>query len=181
MGALTQETTTYPFKFLNVQKQFETYRGSLRSIKYYIKVTIDTKLRTHTYEQEFAVINAEKRDCLEEENYPIKLEIGIEDWLQLVFEVDKTKYALGDVVEGTVTFKNVGLKLQTMEVQLMKIETMQNTGFKPDISTITSFELMDGWPTKNEVIPIRFFLRSYSLNPTMSDVYNKFSLKNLYI
>ena len=34
IGMLTTEVNTYPFKFMNVQKQFETYRGFCKNVKY---------------------------------------------------------------------------------------------------------------------------------------------------
>jgi len=63
----------------------------MRNVKYYIKVTIITKFRNCEYEQEFAVIRPDFPDVLKQDNQPIKLEVGIEDWLHLVFDVDSRK------------------------------------------------------------------------------------------
>jgi len=36
---------------------------------------------------------------------------------------------------------------------------------------------MDGCPSKNEVIPIRLFLKPYELTPTYVNINNRFSVK----
>lgn len=177
MGALMQEVSTYPFKFMNVQKQFETYRGTLKSVKYFLKLTIDTSLRNHTYEQEFAVINPEKPDCLEKENLPIKLEVGIEDWLHIVFDFDHRHFGLKDTSTGRVTFKKVGIRLNTMEIQIIKKETINVPGVQPISTVIAKFEIMDGGPIKNETVPIRFSFKPYDLTPTMDNINNKMSVQ----
>ena len=45
-------------------------------------------VRNRDYEQEFAVIRPDFPDVLKQYNQPIKLEVGIEDWLHLVFDVN---------------------------------------------------------------------------------------------
>ena len=78
IAILSKDVNTYEFKFINVQKQYESFRGQLRNIRYLLRLTIDTKFRTLTYEQEFLVRNPEKISVLNENNQPIKLEVGIE-------------------------------------------------------------------------------------------------------
>ena len=177
IGMLTTEVHTYPFKFMNVQKQFETYRGVGKNVKYLLRLTIEAKLKTLTYDQEFAVINPEPPSVLETDNKPIKLEVGIEDWLHLVFDVDSRNFGLKDVAKGRVTFKKVSIRLKSMEVQLIKKETVNTGGMPPETTTITKFEIMDGGPIKNETIPIRFYLKPYELTPTMTNINNRFSVQ----
>ena len=177
IGMLTTEVNTYPFKFMNVQKQFETYRGVGKNVKYLLRLTIEAKLKTLTYDQEFAVIIPEPTSVLETDNKPIKLEVGIEDWLHLVFDVDSRNFGLKDVAKGRVTFKKVSIRLKSMEVQLIKKETVNTGGMPPETTTITKFEIMDGGPIKNETIPIRFYLKPYELTPTMTNINNRFSVQ----
>lgn len=177
IGMLTTEVNTYPFKFMNVQKQFETYRGVGKNVKYLLRLTIEAKLKTLTYDQEFAVINPEPPSVLETDNKPIKLEVGIEDWLHLVFDVDSRNFGLKDVAKGRVTFKKVSIRLKSMEVQLIKKETVNTGGMSSETTTITKFEIMDGGPIKNETIPIRFYLKPYELTPTMTNINNRFSVQ----
>merc|ERR1711957_78357 len=58
------------------------------------------------------------------ENQAIKLEVGIEDWLHLIFDVKRNKFSLKDCIDGQVTFKKVGLRLKGMEIQIIKKETI---------------------------------------------------------
>lgn len=176
VGSLGAEVNTYPFKFLNVQKQFESYRGFLKNIKYILKLTIDTKLKTHTYEQEFAVINPEPAKILENDNLPIKLDVGIEDWLEITFDVDRRNFSLKDVIVGRVTFRKVSLRLETMEILIIKKEIAKNGAQREEV-VICEYEIMDGSPIKNETIPIRMFIKPYDLSPTMANVNNKFSVQ----
>jgi len=50
-------------------------------------------------------------------------EVGIEDWLHLIVEFEKSRYYLEDCVSGLITFKKVSLKLKFMELQIIKKET----------------------------------------------------------
>lgn len=170
---MKEEINKYRYCFQNVQKQYESFRGTLITVRYFLRLTIDTQLRAHVYEEEFAVINPEKPEILEEENLPIKMEVGIEDWLHLVFDIDRRHFGLKDVLEGRVSFMKVGLKLNYMELQIIKKETVQFGG--NDTSVISTYEIMDGAPVKNEIIPIRLYLKPYELSPTMNNVNNKFS------
>jgi len=60
-------------------------------------------------------------------------------------------------VKGKVEFKNIKIRLKTMELAIIKKETTgSGSKFSTDESTITKFEVMDGSPVKGEKIPIRF-------------------------
>ena len=177
IAILSKDVNTYEFKFINVQKQYESFRGQLRNIRYLLRLTIDTKFRTLTYEQEFLVRNPEKISVLNENNQPIKLEVGIEDWLHLVFDLDSRNFSLKDIILGRVTFKKVSIRLKNMEVQIIRKEIVNVQGVAPISSVIARFEIMDGGPIKNETIPIRFFLKPYDLTPTLNNVNNKFSVQ----
>ena len=49
---------------------------------------------------------------------------------------------------------------------------------KTNQEELSSFEIMDGCPAKEEQIPIRFYLSSCDLlGPTLTNVNNKFSVK----
>ena len=73
VDTLTQEITTFPFQFSNVQKQYETYRGISKNVKYILRLTIDTRFRSLVYDQEFFVINPKPMTVLDnKDNHPIK-------------------------------------------------------------------------------------------------------------
>ena len=42
---------------------------------------------------------------------------------------------------------------------------------------VARYELIDGVPTKNERIPLKFFLKSYNLTPTYPNIDNVFFVK----
>ena len=177
IGILNNDVNTYPFKFTNVQKQYESFRGESRNIKYYLRLTIETKFRSLVYEQEFLVRNPEPISVLSENNQPIKLEVGIEDWLHLVFDLDSRNFGLKDIALGRVTFKKVSIRLKSMEVQIIRKEVVNVANVAPIQKVLTRFEIMDGGPIKNETIPIRFFLKPYDLTPTLTNINNRFSIQ----
>ena len=178
VGTLIQEITTFPFQFTNVQKQYETYRGISKNVKYILRLTIDTRFRSLVYDQEFFVINPKPITVLDtEDNKPINMEVGIEDYLHLVFDVKKSHYGIKGTLEGSVTFLKVGFKFRSMEVQIIKKEVSNVAGAQPESKVIVRYEIMDGGPIKNEVIPFLFYLKPYKLGPTMNNIGNKFSVQ----
>ena len=107
----------------------------------------------------------------------VKLEVGIEDCLHIEFEYDATRLALDDDVTGRVHFLLVRIRIRTMELALVRRETVGAAGGGgagsgsaglPESETLTRFELMDGCPVRGEVIPIRMPLAGLDLTPTFS-------------
>lgn len=176
LGILSKEVNNYEFKYSAVEKQFETYYGKTMNVRYILRLTIETKFKSLTYEQEFAVQNPMAPDVLQNENHPIKLEVGIDEWLHLSFELFSRNFAQKDVASGKVTFKKVSLRLLGMEVQLIKKETLVGAP-QPDTQILAKYEIMDGGPIKHETIPIRLFMKPYELTPTMNNVSNRFSVQ----
>ena len=104
-----------------------------------MKVTILTKFRNCEYEQEFAVIRPDFPDVLKQDNQPIKLEVGIEDWLHLVFDVDSRNFELKDIIKGKVTFKKASIRMKSIEIQIIKKESVNVQGVEPDTNVITKY------------------------------------------
>jgi vacuolar protein sorting-associated protein 26 len=123
-GLLSSELTTLSFNFTNVEKQYETFKGNNILVRYLLRVTITAKMRTITQEQEFGVINPESITVMGDNNSPIRLEVGIEDWLHLIFDVERSHFHLKDCLKGQVAFKKVSIRLKSMELQIIKRETM---------------------------------------------------------
>ena len=67
--------SNYPFSFANVEKQFESFRGSYVSVRYYLKVTISRKYNEVTKECEFLVLNPVSIEELAKNNEPVKSEV----------------------------------------------------------------------------------------------------------
>jgi vacuolar protein sorting-associated protein 26 len=180
-GVLDNEITQIDFEFNNVDKLYETYRGKGISVRYILFVTLEGKYKRLTKEQEIIVHKPIKRDDFYNslENKEIRMDIGIEDWFHVGFEVFSSHFHLRDVVAGEVTFKKVSVKLQSMEMQIVKRETVgAGSNAVPDNDVLYTFEVMDGAPFRNETIPIRIFLNAFSLlSPSYSNVNNKFSVQ----
>jgi hypothetical protein len=174
-GELT-ENKTYPFEFMNVEKQYESYNGINVRLRYFLRFTISRSFQANiTKEMDIWVHNFQKPP---EINNSIKMEVGIEDCLHIEFEYNKSKYHLKDVIIGKIYFLLVRIKIKHMEIALIKRES---TGSGPNLynesETLTKYEIMDGAPVRGESIPVRLFLGGFELTPTYRNVHNKFSVK----
>jgi len=174
-GELT-ESKTFPFEFLNVEKQYESYNGINVRLRYFLRFTISRNFQSNiTKELDIWVHNYQKPP---EINNSIKMEVGIEDCLHIEFEYNKSKYHLKDVIIGKIYFLLVRIKIKHMEIALIKRES---TGSGPNLynesETLTKYEIMDGAPVRGESIPVRLFLGGFELSPSYRNVHNKFSVK----
>ena len=174
-GTLTNQINTFKYSFNNVELSYESYRGIEFNVRYILRVIISSTLRSLTWEREFGVVRPMTREVLKNNNEPIRMDVGIENWLHLTFELDRTKYSTKDVITGRVTFKKVSMFLKSMLLQIIRREKI--IGGETDNAILCRFEIMDGAPIKNEIVPIRFFLAPYELTPTYQNVNNKFSVQ----
>uniref|UniRef100_A0A8C7TS17 VPS26, retromer complex component A n=1 Tax=Oncorhynchus mykiss TaxID=8022 RepID=A0A8C7TS17_ONCMY len=173
-GELTQNRS-YDFEFTQVEKPYESYVGTNVRLRYFLKVTVMRRLSDLVKEYELIV---HQLATYPDVNNSIKMEVGIEDCLHIEFEYNKSKYHLKDVIVGKIYFLLVRIKIQHMELQLIKKEM---TGIGPstttETDTVAKYDIMDGAPVKGESIPIRLFLAGYDLTATMRDVNKKFSVR----
>lgn len=174
-GTLRNQHSKFKFTFNNVEKSYETYHGVEIELKYLLRVIIVSTLRNLTWEREIGVLHPNPRDILNVLNDPINLEVGIDEWLHLTFELDKTKYGTKDLVTGRVNFKIISMRLKSMSLEVVRKESL--IGSFVDQALLCKYEIMDGAPVKNECVPIRFFLSPYELTPTYPNVNNKFSVQ----
>ncbi|XP_078269244.1 vacuolar protein sorting-associated protein 26A [Rhinoraja longicauda] len=160
---------------MQVEKPYESYIGANVRLRYFLKVTMVRSLSDLVKEYDLIV---HQLASYPDVNNSIKMEVGIEDCLHIEFEYNKSKYHLKDVIVGKIYFLLVRIKIQHMELQMIKKEI---TGIGPstttETETIAKYEIMDGAPVKGESIPIRLFLAGYDLTPTMRDVNKKFSVR----
>jgi vacuolar protein sorting-associated protein 26 len=174
-GTLSNQVNSFKYSFNNVELTYESYRGIEFNVRYILRVIIATTLRSLTKEREFGVVKPMTKEVLKNNNEPIRMDVGIENWLHLSFELDRTKYSTKDVITGRVTFKKVSMFLKSMLLQIIRREKI--IGGEVDNAILCRFEIMDGAPIKNEIVPIRFFLSPYELTPTYQNVNNKFSVQ----
>lgn len=194
-----------PFKFRNLDMEFESYRGRNVSVRYIIKVLMERKfLPPVTKEHDLWVqaIGMEPR-----EHEPIKMEVGIEDCLHIEFQYDRRMYHLQDIIRGKIHFLLVRIKIKHMELAVIRRETsgegvaaaaaaasasdsaaaaaaaasanVDANNIFTETQTLVKYEIMDGWPSANEVIPVKLSLQGIpaDLTPTYTAVNNRFSVR----
>lgn len=113
---------TFDFSFNKADKPYETYSGMRIHLRYVVRVTINRGYASKIVkEEEFAVSNVEEEP---ETQSLIKMEVGIEDCLQIEFEYNKGKYHLKDCVLGKVYFILVKIRIKYMQLQLIRRESI---------------------------------------------------------
>lgn len=116
-------------------------------------------------EKEFIVMNPANIEP--DLNANTKMEVGIDNFIQLEYELFKSKFNLSDCILGKIYFIKINIPIKTMEIHIYKKETI-GTNLKKisDQNLICKFEIMDGSPNENEIIPIRVYLDCYDLTPS---------------
>jgi len=148
-GQLNNEITHFDFEFSGVEKQYESYRGSNISVRYFLQSTLTSKYKNIVTEAEFVVLKFKNWNDFQTDNNPLKIEVGVEDALHVSFQLDRSKYHLRDVITGEVLFKVIGLRLNSMEVQITKNETLgAGNQIYTEKEVLARFEIMDGTPFK---------------------------------
>lgn len=165
----------YSFEFKNVEKQYESYRGTNVKLRYFLKCIVLRKSADVIREKEVWVFS--KQSPLDTP-ITVKMDVGIEECLHIEFEYSKSRYSLKDVIVGRIYFLLVRLKIKHMELSLIRRETVGSGANQvSDSETLVRFEIMDGAPVRGETIPIRLFLGGFDLTPTFRDVNKKFSTR----
>ena len=110
-------------------------------------------------------------------NPPLKVEIGVDNILHVCFELDKTNYHLKDVLTGKVWFKKLNVELESMEIQILKKESTNESQGENEV--VARFEIMDGSPSNtDDIIPIKMYLKGFkNLTPSFECPGSKFSIK----
>jgi vacuolar protein sorting-associated protein 26 len=173
-GAL-ENSMALDFSFTDLQFPHESYNGINVRLRYFLLVTIGQSVLDTTKEKELWVHCMQK---IPDQNPPIRMEVGVENALHIEFEFSKSKFHLHDVVVGKIYFLLIRLKIKSMEISIIKVET---SGVQPNIyedkNTVTKYEIMDGCPTRGETIPIRLFLSGVDIEPTMHQILDKMSVQ----
>lgn len=165
----------FEFEFKHVDKPYESYIGKNVKLRYICRVTVSRKMKDVIREKDLWVYRFENEP---ETNSLIRMDVGIDECLHIEFEYSKNKYHLKDVIIGKIYFILVRIKVQRMEVSIIRRETIGTSPNQYSNSeTITRFQIMDGNPNRGETIPLRMFLNGYALTPTFRDVNKKFSVR----
>ena len=170
---ITQEKILLEFNFQNAKMPYESYKGDYASVKYYIKVIIISSVKNTEYEKEFAVVNPYDNSILQKNDEPIYMQVGMKNKMSLSIFFQHKNYNCRGTLKGFITFNYLNINLKFMEVQIVRREIIFGDK-KCEPAYVARYELIDGVPTKNERIPIRFFLKSYNLTPTYPNIDNVF-------
>lgn len=145
-------------------------------VRYYLRVVATRPYRPNLVEEkELWII---KKDKEPQGCRPIRMEVGVEDCLQIEFRFDKDTYSLTDVITGSIHFILARIHILHMDIEIIRKEIV-GSGDKELIESevVAKYEIMDGLPVKDEVIPVRMYLRPYDLSPSFKNVDKLFSLK----
>ena len=126
-------------------------------------------------EKELWIVRKEKEP---QSVHPIRMEVGVEDCLQIEFKFDKDTYNLHDMITGNIHFILARIRILHMDIEIIRKEIV-GSGDREVIESevLAKFEIMDGLPVKDEVIPVRMYLRPYDLSPSFRNVDRLFSVK----
>ena len=145
-------------------------------MKYFIRIIIVATYKNAEYEKEFAVVNPFDSSILKKNDEPIRMQVGMKNKLSLSIYFQHKNYNCRGTLKGFILFNHINIPLTFMEVQIVRREVIFGDK-KCEPAYVARYELIDGFPTKNERIPIRFFLKSYNLTPTYSNVDNIFCVR----
>lgn len=196
-GVLYQTESILPFRFRNMDKEFESYRGRNVSVRYIVRVLMERKFLpplTKEHDVWVQILGQEPQG-----NEGIKMEVGIEDCLHIEFEYDRRVHHLQDTIRGKIHFLLVRIKIKHMELAVIRRETsgegvaiaaanaesstnattVDASNIYTETQTLVKYEIMDGAPVKGEVIPVKLCLKGIpaDLTPTYTAVNNRFSVR----
>ena len=175
-AGIISDSVSIPFAFTRVEKQFETFIGRFCRLRYFLKAIITKGFTGNIVrEKEFAVFIPQSDPG---SDAGIKMEVGIEECLHIEFEYNKKNYHLNDCILGKVYFLLVRIRIKYMEIAIIRREIIgAGQAQTHENETVAKFEVMDGAPVRGENIPIRVFLGSFDMSPTLVNVNNKFSVR----
>ena len=159
-----------------MSKKYESYYGINVRVRYYLRVVASRPYRANLVEEkELWII---KKDKEPQGCRPIRMEVGVEDCLQIEFRFDKDTYCLTDALTGSIHFILARIHILHMDIEIIRKEIV-GSGDKELIESevVAKYEIMDGLPVKDEVIPVRMYLKPYDLSPSFKNVDKLFSLK----
>lgn len=106
------------------------------------------------------------------------MEMGIDNIIHLDYELFKMKYDINDWIKGRIIFKKVRMRVKLIELHLIKMETVDHSNTqKTDRTVITKYEVCDGKPDVDDIVPIRMHIGCYDLCPTYNNVSNYMSVR----
>lgn len=170
-------TLTYPetfgFDFSGNPLPCETINAmdAAFCIKYFLVCTLKTKTGNYSGDTEFACMKYLPKPL---ETIPIRTEIGVEDTIQLELELNNTFLDISrDVLVGRVHFVHAAKKLEEMAIivrrrELFRKSKSSSEWFASAWHDVHYYDIMEGAPTREEVIPFRIYMSNLQVSPSFS-------------
>lgn len=141
-------------------------------IKYYLTCRVTLKNGAPLEgNYEFACIKYLPRP---DEVHPVRTEVGVEDALHIEFEFNNSFLDFTqDLLVGRVHFVLAAKKIEEMTLYIRRRELFRSAKDATEWEAsnwkeVYAYDLMEGAPTREEVIPIRCYLANMSLSPSFS-------------
>jgi len=176
------KSQTYDFEFKS-DKEYESYRGINCDLRYYLRVTIQRKVFSMTKVQEFWVKQiANSPQMLMDDG--IHMEVGLEGIVMLAINYHNVWVDVRDgVIEGVLKFFLVKAEIDKCELTIKRKETTGRADYPfEEEEVLQKFEIIDGTPAKDEIVPVRFFLKAiqdWRLTPSNEDIAKKYKIEYL--
>ena len=178
---INNEITKINFNFLIKKNiEYESFYGTFIKIKYFLLVTIFLDNKNLTNKKEIVILKPTLiEDYKKITNSPMKIEIGVENKIHVILEINKNNYFLRDIIIGKVIFVNVNIIIKTMFIQIIRKENLNfNNEFSSETIVLNNYEIMDDNIENNNEIPIRFYLNGIkNLTPNYENIDKKIKIE----
>jgi vacuolar protein sorting-associated protein 26 len=183
--------TNLEFSF-DEAKIYESYRGINAKVSYVVRIVISRPLKNVVEKEEIWVAKVDdvlgnsvaadstNRHYVRETTFgpqSVSMEVGVDNVLHIEFKYEKKVFHLQERVLGMVKFKIMDLDLQFGEIGIVRKEFI-GSGRPTDpveTETLQKFEIMDGTPIVDEVVPLRLYLNSIPrLTPSYPNIFERF-------
>ena len=178
---INNEITKINFDFsLKKNIENESFYGTFLKIKYILLVTIFLDNKNITNKKEIVILKPTLiEDYKKFTNFPMKIEIGVENKIHVILEINKNNYFLRDIIIGKVIFVNVNIIIKTMFIQIIRKENLNfNNEFSSETIVLNNYEIMDDNIEKNNEILFRFYLNGIkNLTPNYENIDKKIKIE----
>ena len=189
---ITNEITNFSFNFTPKIKPYETYKGSLLQIRYYINAIIKTNNTNSPplIEKQIEIVCLKlpkKEICdkiyLKEKNKEKKeINIGVENVIHVRINLLKTKFFLDDVIIGKIKIIKSEIELNSIFLTIKREEKYyQLDDIKVKNEDLSNYEIAEGFIEQGDELCFKYFLKNIkNLTPSYdykNDNNNKISVK----
>ncbi|OHS97884.1 Vacuolar protein sorting-associated protein 26B-B [Tritrichomonas foetus] len=147
-----------------IDRNMPTYHGESFSIRHILRATVKNFLGSIEYEEELI---AYQFNHVIKSLDPMFLRIAVTGSVRIDLILTRRKYELSDIINGCIRFLQADLKLKCVNVALLAQESTEVQGkIKQHNYNVATYEISDGAPVKDEIIPFRIYLNSIDVSPT---------------